>query len=84
MDDEIKKNIKKVIQQAENSVSKSILRRFYKKAGRPVPLDHQLDNESRRVAARAHEVISERGKKVWDELRKVYLNADRKRKRPRE
>ena len=84
MDDEIKKNIKKVIQQAETSVSKSILRRLYKKAGRPVPSDHQLDNESRRVAARAHEVIAERGKKVWDELRKVYVKADRKREGPRE
>lgn len=83
MDDKIKKNIKKVIQQTENSVSKSILRRLYKKAGRPVPLDHQLDNESRRVAARAHEVIAERGKKAWDELRKVYLKTDRKKEKPR-
>ena len=48
MDDEVKKNISKVIQQAEMSVSKSILRWKYKKEGRPVPLDHQLENESRK------------------------------------
>jgi hypothetical protein len=84
MDDEVKKNISKVIQLAEMGVSKSILRWKYKKEGRPVPLDHQLENESRKVAARAHEVLSERGKKVWKELRKVYLNAGRKKERPRE
>jgi hypothetical protein len=84
MDDEFKRNIKKVIQQAEMRVSRSILRWKYKKEGRTVPGDHQLENESRNVASRAHEVVVKRGKNVWDELRKVYFKDDRKKERTRE
>ncbi len=72
MDDQTKKNIKKVVQEAETGVAKSILRWKYKKEGRPVPVDHQLENDSRQVADRVHKVIARRSKNVWKELKKVY------------
>lgn len=72
MDDQIKKNLKKAVQQAEISVARSILRRKYQKDGKPPPHNHQLEKDSRQVAAQAHEIIAKRSKNVWKELKKLY------------
>ncbi len=78
MDEEIKKKLKKLAQDTEMGVAKSILRWKYKKEEKPVPMDHQLENQSRQVADRAHQVVKRRAKNVWHELRKVYLKGNRK------
>ena len=84
MDEEIKKNVKKLARDAENRVARSILRWKYKREGKPVPVEHQLENESRYVAEKAHQVISKRGKTVLNELKKVYFKNDRKEEGPGE
>jgi hypothetical protein len=84
MDEQIKKNVKKLALDAENKVARSILRWKYKKDGKTVPEEHQLDNESRYVAEKAHQVIAKRGKNVLNELKKVYFKGDEKQEDPGE
>jgi hypothetical protein len=79
MDEKIKKGLKKAVQHAEKGVTKSILRWKYKKEGKQIPLEDRLEDESRHVADRAHEVIVRRGKNVWNELKKAYFKGDGKR-----
>ena len=78
MDEEIKKNVKKLARETEMKVARSILRWKYKKEGKPSPVEHQLENESRFVAEKAHQVIAKRGRNVLSELKKVYFKGDRK------
>jgi hypothetical protein len=84
MDEQIKKNVKKLARDAENKVARSILRWKYKKEGKPVPVEHQLENESRYVAEKAHQIIAKRGKTVLNELKKVYVKDDQKEEGPGE
>ena len=69
---ETKSNMKRIAEEAEIRVTKSILRWKYKKEGRHVPPQYRLENESRLVAGRAHEVLAKRGRNVFKELKKVY------------
>ena len=64
--------MKRIAKEAELRVTKSILRWKYKKEGRHVPPQYRLETESRQIAGRAHEVIAERGKTVFNELKRVY------------
>jgi NADH:ubiquinone oxidoreductase subunit E len=84
MDEQIKKNVKKLARDAENKVARSILRWKYKKEGKPIPVEHQLENESRYVAEKAHQIIAKRGKTVLNELEKVYFKDDQKEEGPGE
>ena len=72
MDQETRGNMKRIAQEAEIRVAKSILRWKYKKEGRHIPPQYRLENESRQIAGRAHEVLAERGKTVFNELKRVY------------
>lgn len=72
MDEEIKSGLRKAVEYAEMSVTKSLLRWKYKKEGQHIPREDQLEKQSRHVAERAHEVITRRGKNVWKELKKAY------------
>ena len=78
MDENIKKGIKKLAENAEIGAARSILRWKYKKEGRGVPGDDELKDQSLRVAVKAHEVIRKRGKNVWNELKKVYAKNESK------
>ncbi len=78
MDEDIKKGLKRAVESVEVSVTKSVLRWKYKKEGKQIPLEERLENESRHVADRAHEVIAKRGRNVWEELKKAYLKGDGK------
>ncbi len=84
MDEQIKRNVKKLARDAENKVARSILRWKYKKEGKPIPVEHQLENESRYIAEKAHQIIAKRGKTVLNELKKVYVKDDQKEEGPGE
>ena len=73
MGEEIKKNIKKMAENAEARVARSILRWKYRREGKPTPSDQKLEKDSTQVAHRAHNVIAKRGRNVWNELKRVYL-----------
>jgi len=74
MSEETKNNLKKMAEEAEMRIARSILRWKYRKEGKEAPMDDQLVKESRQVADRAHQVVVRRGKNVLDELKKVYKN----------
>jgi hypothetical protein len=78
MTEELKKNLKKLAEETEIKVARSVLRWKYNKEGRQIPPEHQLDNDSKRVAFKAHHVIAKRGKSVWNELKAVYFKGGRK------
>jgi hypothetical protein len=78
MDQDIKKNIKKTVRNAEVGLAKSILRWKYKKEGRKVPNDQQMENHSRQIAGQAHHVIAKRSKNIWNGLKKVYVESEKK------
>jgi hypothetical protein len=70
----IKKNVLKAIQHAEVGMAKSLIMWKYRKNKIPVPEDTNLEKESQRVADKAHEIISKRGKNVWNEIKQIYEN----------
>ena len=76
MDENIKRGIKRLAENAEIGVARSILRWKYKKEGKEAPGNDELKEQSLRVAGKAHEVIAERGKNVWNELKKVYAKTE--------
>ena len=74
MDDELKKNIKNVTEKTEIKLTESILRWKYKKEGKKIPVDQDLEVQSRQILEQAHKTILKRGKNIWNELKKAYQN----------
>ncbi len=73
MEEQFKNNLKKMAEEAEMRVARTVLRWKYKKEGKNVPQDNQLECESRHVADRVNEVVAKRGKAVFSELKKAYV-----------
>jgi hypothetical protein len=78
MDENIKKGIKRLAENAEIGVARSILRWKYKKEKVIPPGDDDIETQSRMVADKVHDVIAERGRNVWNELKKVYAKTGAK------
>jgi hypothetical protein len=72
MGDEIRKDLKKLALQTETRLAGSLLKWKCRKEGKAPPEDERIRLESERVAERANRLFSERGKRVWDELKKAY------------
>lgn len=72
MDEDLKKKFRQFAQEAEVGAVRSILKWKYKKEGKNVPSDVQLDQQSRDAASLANDVITKTGKTVWHDLKKVY------------
>ena len=77
MDEDIKRGLKKLARSTEIKVAESILRWKYKKEGKRIQ-DEDLDEESKRVADHAREVITRRGKGIWDGFKEAYKKAQKK------
>jgi hypothetical protein len=75
MDEKTKEGIRRLAKDAETSIARSILRWKYKKEGISPPGGDVLESQARRVTDTARGVISERGKNVWNELKKVYAKS---------
>jgi hypothetical protein len=71
MGDDIKKNLNRITRDAEARVARALLRWRYKKEGKPVPAESRLDGDARQVAGRAHEIIENRGRRIWNEFKKL-------------
>jgi len=68
----MKNKLKRFAEDAEIGTARSILKWKYKKEGKSVPSDGQLDRQSRVVASLAKDVITKTGKTVWRDLKEVY------------
>ncbi len=71
MEEKTKANLKRIAGEAEVRIARSLLRWKYRKEGREFPFDHQIERDSRYIAGKAHEVISRRGKNIFNELKRV-------------
>lgn len=72
MSDEITRNFKKIVREAETGIARSLLRRRYRKEGKEPPGEEELQHHSRQVAEEAHRVMVKGGMTAWNELQKVY------------
>ena len=72
MDEELKKNLKRLGFETETRLTRSLLRWKYRREGRGIPAEQELDEQSRRVAETAHGKLGRAGKSVWRELKRVY------------
>ena len=65
-------NFKEMARHAEKKLTESILRWKYRKEGKSIPEDDVLERQSGQVRDQAHRILHERGKKVWEEMKKAY------------
>jgi len=72
MDEDLKKGIKKVARDTEIKVTESVLRWKVKKEGGKMPDDQNIRRQSEVIADQAHQIISKRGKNIWNQLKGVY------------
>ena len=72
MEQKTRQDLKKIAEETEMRITRSILRWRYRKEQKPLPPAYQLENESRQIASRAHNIVVKRGKNVFDELKRVY------------
>ena len=68
----MKKKLRRFAEDAEISAVRSLLKWKYKKDGKSVPSDAQIEQQSREAASLANDVIAKTGKTVWHDLKKVY------------
>jgi len=78
MDEEIKRGLKKIGRNAEIRVTESILRWKYRKEGKEIPDDQNLEQQSRLIADQTHQTLSRRGKNIWNELKNAYRKGQSK------
>jgi hypothetical protein len=72
MSDDIRKDLKKLALRTETRLAESLLKWKHRKEGKEPPEEERVRRDSERVAERANRVLSERGKRVWEELKKAY------------
>ncbi len=78
MEKDIKKNLKKISAEAETRVARTVLRWKYKKEGKHIPSDSELETASRQIAGHVHQVITRRGESVLNDFKKIYFNHHKK------
>ena len=78
MDDDLKKNLKKMTEKTEIRLTESLLRWKYRKEGKEIPADQNLEGQSRLIMEQAHKTISKRGKNIWNTLKKAYRKREAK------
>ena len=78
MDDDLKKNLKRMTEKTEIKLTESLLRWKYRKEGKEIPADQNLGDQSRLIMEQAHKTLSKRGKNIWNELKKAYRKREAK------
>ena len=68
----MKNKLRRFAEGVEIGAVRSILKWKYKKEGKNVPSDVQLDQQSREAASLANDVIAKTSKTVWQDLKEVY------------
>jgi hypothetical protein len=68
----MKNKLRQFAEDAEIGAVRSILKWKYKREGKSIPSDGQLDQASRDAASLAKDVLRKTGKTVWHDLKEVY------------
>jgi hypothetical protein len=71
MDDQLKKNVKRLADQGERWLARSLLKWKYKQEGRALPDEVELERRGRQIAEEAKAVIKKRGKTVLEEFKEM-------------
>jgi len=78
MDEDLKKGLKKIARNTELKATETLLRWRYKKEGKEIMDHHNLELQSQLITDQAHQIITRRGKNIWNELKKVYRKGHKK------
>ncbi len=73
MDRELKHDLKKLGQRAEVRLARSLLRWRRRRKGEPLLEEPAMDEQSEKVAEKAHDAITRAGKSLWSEVKQVYF-----------
>lgn len=69
-------DLKKMARHAEKKLTESILRWKYKKEGKSIPEGDVIERQSEQVRDEARRILHQRGKRIWDEVKKVYRRGE--------
>ncbi|MGD8389750.1 MAG: hypothetical protein PVG49_21565 [Desulfobacteraceae bacterium] len=72
MNEEIKRDLRKLARDTETRVAQSLLKWKYRKEGKPVPDEQSVRRDSEAVAERANRILAERGKRAWAGMKRAY------------
>jgi hypothetical protein len=73
---ELKAGMRNLLRATEVKITESILRWKYKKEGKEIPEESDLQHQSRVITQKANEILSRRGKSILRELKGVYRGED--------
>ena len=69
MDEDVKKGLKRMMRDTEMKVTESFLKWVYKKEGKALPEDIDLQKKSRFIVEKTNRILSNRGKNIWNEFK---------------
>ena len=69
MDEDVKKGLKRVMIDTEMKVTESFLKWVYKKEGKALPDNLDLQKRSRTIVEQTNRTLSKRGKNIWNEFK---------------
>ncbi len=75
MNDQIKKDLKNLALRTENRLAESLLKWKYRKEGKEMPAEDMVRTESERVTRQANRVLSQRGKRAWNDLKRACFES---------
>ena len=78
MDQKTKDGLVRLAKNTELRATESLLRWKYKKEGKDIPDNESLETQSRNVADQAHQILTKRGKSVWQGFKKAWKDRNRR------
>lgn len=77
MDQKTKDGLARLAKNTELRATESLLRWKFKKEGKAIPDKEHLEMQSRNVTDQAHQILTKRGKSVWQGFKKAWKNRNR-------
>ena len=74
MDQKTKDGLVRLAKNTELRATESLLRWKFKKEGKDVPDKESLEMQSRNVTDQAHQILTERGRSVWQGFKRAWKN----------
>ena len=77
MDPKTREGLVRLAKKTELRATESLLRWKYKKEGKGTPDKESLEAQSRNVANQANQILAERGRNVWQGIKKAWKDRNR-------
>jgi hypothetical protein len=72
MDKDLKEGMKNILKATEVKITESLLRWKYKKEGKGMPVEPELQHRSHVISQKANEILTRTGKNIMKEFKEVY------------